>query len=61
MKDNRNLDIFICTYKEFIPSVTNDVYKVLSTIRGGVDEYKLKSYFCDKVDLPMDEKFYSEL
>lgn len=35
MKDNRNLDIFICTYKEFIPSVTNDAYKVLSTIRGG--------------------------
>ncbi len=60
MKDNRNLDIFICTYKEFIPSVTNDVYKVLSTIRDGVDEYKLKSYFCNKVDLPMDEKFYSE-
>lgn len=52
LKDNErndNVDIFICTHKDFVPKVTNQVYKTIDVRNIPSDEYGL------------DNKFYSEL
>lgn len=46
--DNNNLDIFICSHKDFEPVVTNPVYKV-------VDSRNI-----DKSKYPLEDDFFSE-
>lgn len=46
--DTENLDIFICTHKDFEPVVKSEVYKT-------IDSRKITA------NLPLDDKFYSEL
>lgn len=45
---DNNIDIFICTHKDFTPTVKSGVYKVIDTRTI-------------KANLPLDDKFYSEL
>lgn len=45
---NNYLDIFICTHKNFTPIIKSDVYKI-------IDSRTIKP------NLPLDNKFYSEL
>ena len=44
-----NLDLFICTHRDFDKVVSSDVYKVIDSRKIG------------KVHLPLDDLFYSEL
>ena len=46
--EQENLDIFICTHKDFEPVVKSDVYKILDSREFNAN-------------LPLDDKFYSEL
>lgn len=52
MKTNKksNLDIFVCSHNDFNQVVTSDTYTVINS-----NDIK------DDVDLPLDDKFYSEL
>lgn len=46
--NEENIDIFVCTHKDFEPVVKSEVYKIL-------DSRSIKA------NLPLDDKFYSEL
>lgn len=57
-----NVDIFICTHKEFEPKVTNSVYKII--YNGNRDlkiDLPMKKYPCYGNDDVLDDEFWSEL
>lgn len=51
MKDNSNLDIFICTHKDFQPVVCNPCYKVINAkdINGDIADNGLKGSFYSEI------------
>lgn len=51
IKKEKNVDLFICTHKDFTPHVVNDSYKIL-------DANKIKDTVFNN---GLDDKFYSEL
>lgn len=55
-----NLDLFVCTHKDFSPVVTNKTYKVVHGENDVTDCDNLDIINCE-LDEVLDDKFYSEL
>lgn len=58
---NDNVDIFIGAYKDFVPRVTNDAYKIIVGNHDISVDSSLEVIKCGSKDDVLDDRFYSEI